>query len=216
MKFRKIRKIGFYDYTVILTYLGLLCACFGIFEVLGGRWQAAILWLMTAGVCDMFDGTVAKTKMRTPAEKAFGIQIDSLSDLVSFGVLPALFVYEITDRQSVSGCIAALYILAALIRLAYFNVLESQRQQEQPEQKSGFLGVPVTTICILLPVVYILFDNHIFRNTALFPLLLFVTGLGFLTPVKIKKPNAIGKIALIMVGAMEAVGVLLFMGWDAV
>ena len=212
----KLRKIGFYDYTVILTYLGLLSACCGIFEVLSGHFQAAVLWLMAAGVCDMFDGTVAKTKERTAAEKTFGIQIDSLSDLVSFGVLPALFVYEINDRHWAAGIFAALYILAGLIRLAYFNVLESERQQEHPEQKSGFLGVPITTICVLLPAVYLLYDYQIFRNTVFFTVLLIATGTGFLTPVELKKPDAVGKIALIVIGAIEAIGVLFFMGWDSV
>lgn len=212
----KFRKIGFYDYTVILTYLGLVCACSGIFEVFHGRWQAALLWLMAAGVCDTFDGAVAKTRERTPAEKAFGIQIDSLSDLVSFGVLPALFVYALTGRQKVAAYAATWYILAALIRLAYFNVLESQRQQEHPERKSSFLGMPVTMVCVFLPVVYILYDNHLIRNTIWFPLFLIVTGVGFLTPVEIKKPDAVGKAVLIAVGVVEAIGVILFMGWDAV
>ncbi|MBR2087174.1 MAG: CDP-alcohol phosphatidyltransferase family protein [Oscillospiraceae bacterium] len=212
----KIKKIGYYDYTVILTYLGMLLACFGIFQVMDQQYWTALFCLMAAGVCDMFDGTVAKTKQRDADEKRFGVQIDSLSDLISFGVFPAVFVYQLSGRQKIAGLLAALYILAGLIRLAYFNVLEERRQQENPEQKSSFLGVPITTIAILLPVAYLLYDYHLFRNTAFFTLLLCMTGAGFLTPVEIKKPDIFGKITLIIVGVIEAAFMLLFMGWDAV
>ncbi len=211
----KRQKIGYYDYTVILTYLGLLLACFGIFQVMGEQYWTALFCLMAAGVCDMFDGTVAKTKERDTDEKRFGIQIDSLSDLISFGVFPALFVYQLSGRQKLAGLFAALYILAGLIRLAYFNVLEERRQQEAPEQSSSFLGVPITTIAVLLPVVYLLYDYHVFRYPEFFMLLLCLTGIGFLTPVRIKKPDVIGKIALIVIGVIEVTFMLLFMGWDA-
>lgn len=69
---------------------------------------------------------------------------------------------------------------------------------------------------MLLPIVYVLYDNHIFRNIAFFALLLFLTGIGFLTPVEIKKPDALGKIAIIVLGVIEAAAMVLFMGWDAV
>lgn len=216
MNFMRYNKIGYYDYTVILTYSGMLLACLGIFLIMGTEYWQALICLMMAGVCDMFDGTIAKTKKREEDEKRFGIQIDSLSDLVSFGVFPALFVYQISGNSYVVGFVAAAYILAALIRLAYFNVLEERRQQETPEQCSGFLGVPVTTIAILLPLLYAAYDYRLFRNTCVFSFLLILTGIGFLTPIKIKKPNILGKIVLITVGVIEAALVLLFAGCDAV
>ena len=211
----KTDKIGYYDYTVVLTYLGMLIACCGVFLLMNDKYWQALFCLMAAGVCDMFDGMVARTKDRDEYEKCFGIQIDSLSDLISFGVLPALFVYRISGCAKPAGIISALYILAALIRLAYFNVLEERRQRETPEQRSGFLGVPVTTIAVLLPIVYLIYDYRVFRSTVFFPALLILTGIGFLTPVKIKKPDIIGKIALIVLGTAEAVLIFLFMGWDA-
>ena len=63
----------------------------GILFAFEGQLWAALGCLMFSGVCDMFDGKVASTKKeRTRSEKRFGIQIDSLSDLVCFGVLPAV------------------------------------------------------------------------------------------------------------------------------
>lgn len=208
----KFRKIGYYDYTVVLTYIGMLVACCGIFELLSGHYQEAILCLMVAGLCDTFDGTVAHTKdNRTLEEMRFGVQIDSLSDLISFGVLPALFVYVISGKKAGSGAIAAVYMLSALIRLAYFNVLEEQRQREMPEQRGVFLGVPVTTICLSLPLVFILYGHSIIRTTRVFPFILILTGVGFLTPIEIKKPSVAVRVAMVAVGAAETAALLLMM-----
>ena len=84
--------IGFYDYTVVLTYLSLVSAGLGIFISLNGDGHPyiGVFFLLFCGLCDAFDGKVARTKKdRTEEECKFGIQIDSLSDLVAFGVLPA-------------------------------------------------------------------------------------------------------------------------------
>ena len=85
--------LGYYNYTVVLTYMGMLAAFVGIMMVINRDFPEAIVCLMVSGVCDMFDGMVAATKERDDKEKCFGIQIASLSDLISFGVFPALFVY---------------------------------------------------------------------------------------------------------------------------
>lgn len=208
----KKRALGYYDYTVILTYCGMLFAFFGILRVIGQDYWEAVVCLMLAGVCDMFDGAVASTKERTDSEKRFGIQIDSLSDLISFGVLPGLFVYMISDKNALVGMIAALFVLCALIRLAYFNVLEEERQAQTTESRKSYLGIPVTTIAILLPFVYMLYDYGIYKNNICFPILLVFMGVGFLSPVEIKKPGLAGKLCIIVVGIFEMLSMIFFYG----
>lgn len=210
----KKRLIGYYDYTVVLTYCGMLFAFFGILRVLSQDYFNAVFCLMLAGVCDMFDGAVASTKEREEREKTFGIQIDSLSDLVSFGVLPGVFVYVISGKDAVVGLIASLFVLCALIRLAYYNVLEMERQGQATEKKKCFLGVPVTTVAVLLPAVYLLYDHRICKSRLCFPILLVLVGIGYLLPVEIKKPGIIGKAGLLLLGILEALGMLFFMGVD--
>ncbi len=209
------RLLGYYDYTVILTYCGMLTAFVGIFRVLASDYWGAVLCLMLAGVCDMFDGAVAATKKRSDSEKRFGIQIDSLSDLISFGVLPGVFVYIISDQNAIVGVIVSLFVLCALIRLAYFNVLEEDRQKETSEKRKSYLGVPVTTIAILLPAVYLLYDYKLCKSIICFPILLIFIGIGYLLPVEIKKPGIIGKIGIMILGFIEVLGLLLFVGWGA-
>ena len=87
--------IGFYNYSVILTYIGLASAVFGITQVMDGRQALPFLCLLLSGICDLFDGKIARSmKNRTEHEKVFGIQIDSLCDLVCFGVFPAVIGYS--------------------------------------------------------------------------------------------------------------------------
>ena len=94
----KLKRVGSYNYTVVLTYLGMLAGMLGVLYAFKENPYAAVICLMVAGFCDMFDGAVASTKKdRTEQEKTFGIQIDSLSDLVSFGVLPSILVFSIND-----------------------------------------------------------------------------------------------------------------------
>ncbi len=208
---RKI--IGYYGYTVVLTYLGMLSACIGIFFSIGGNYFFAVLLLMISGICDMFDGTVASTKKsRDENEKRFGIQIDSLSDLVSFGVFPAIFVYMISGEKSSVIAVACIYILASLIRLAYFNVLEEQRQSRKDNRKKSYLGVPVTTIALILPPFYMLFSNGILANTVCFAVMLGLVAIGFIFPVEIRKPASVGKIVIVVIGVLEFVSLFVFRG----
>lgn len=212
----KKKALGYYDYTVILTYCGMIFAFCGILRVISREFGEAIFCLMLAGLCDMFDGTVARTKVRTASEKRFGVQIDSLSDLISFGVLPGVFVYIASGKNAWIGLVSALFVLCALIRLAYFNVQEEERQSQTSEKRKNFMGIPVTTVTILLPVVYLLYDCRLFKSIACFPILLILMGVGFLTPVEIRKPGVFGKVCLIVIGIFEALGMMLFMGWDVI
>ena len=79
--------LGYYDYTVVLTYVSLVISIVGITNAIQGNFRIAILCLAVSGLCDMFDGKIARTKKnRTEEEKRFGIQIDSLCDVICFGV----------------------------------------------------------------------------------------------------------------------------------
>ena len=205
----KRKLLGYYDYTVVLTYLGMLSATAGILCMICNQYLAGMILLMIAGICDMFDGTVASTKARTLPEKHFGIQIDSLSDLISFGVLPGIFIFQFLDHRPAAGVLAAVYVLCALIRLAYFNVLEAERQAQTTGRRTSYLGVPVTTIALLLPAVFLLLSWGVLKTRAALPIMMALTAAGFLAPVEIKKPAHLGKMLLILLGVLELAGLLL-------
>ena len=188
--------IGVYDYTVILTYLSLASSLLGMYQASQGNMVFAICCLIASGVCDMFDGVVARTKKnRTEDEKGFGIQLDSLCDVVCFGVFPAVFLYFNGVNTVVGIIILILYVLCAVIRLAFFNVLESKRQKEEDGCAKFYRGLPVTTIAIILPIFfgisYII--DHAGANQIIYHILPAVVGFLFILDFKVPKPN-IGKL----------------------
>lgn len=194
--------LGFYNYTVVLTYLGMLLAFSGITFAFNGNIQAALICLMLSGLCDMFDGKVASTKTRTMQEKRFGIQIDSLCDLISFGILPASIIYVTSLESNVSFCMAGLYTLAALIRLAYFNVEEEERQSQSQEGRISYLGLPVTSAALILPLLFAIGNLKGLPLDKTGPVILFLMSVAFVMPFKLKKPGFVGKIGMLLFGSV--------------
>ncbi len=148
--------IGFYNYTVVLTYMGLISSVYGMTEALDGHFATAIACLVVSGICDMLDGKIARTMDRTEDGKKFGIQIDSLCDLFCFGAFPAFLGYGLGLRGFFGTLAMCLYVLAAVIRLGYFNVMEEKRQESTTEVRKYYQGLPVTSIAIIFPIVYLL------------------------------------------------------------
>jgi CDP-diacylglycerol--serine O-phosphatidyltransferase len=152
-----MRFIGFYNYTVILTYLSVVSAVMSMILAHKATFGGAMLCLFLSGFCDAFDGTVARSKKnRTEDEKAFGIQLDSLCDVVSFGAAPAFACYCMGMDGIVGLMILCLYCICAVIRLAFFNVQEAKRQQTEDGCNKFYRGLPVTTSSMIFPLYYLL------------------------------------------------------------
>lgn len=212
MKEKKKRFIGFYDYTVILTYIGLSCTVVGMTQAIDGRFRIAIVCLALSGLCDMFDGKIARSKKgRTEDEKLFGMQIDSLCDVVCFGVYPAMICWLLGVRSIVGWILICFYCICSVIRLGYFNVLETKRQQPEDGANKCYHGLPITSMAIVLPLVFML---QIFISTAVFIcalyLSLFVVGLLFVVDFPLRKPNNIVLTVLVLLVAIAVMIVILF------
>ena len=149
---KKINLLGVYDYTVWLTYFGLFISIVGIMEGLHGRKTKAIFCLAFSGLCDAFDGRIARKKTdRTEDEKAFGIQIDSLCDIVCFGVFPSVICFTLGVNGAAGMLVIAWYCICGVIRLAQFNVTAQGRLGET-EEKPCYRGLPITSASVVLPV----------------------------------------------------------------
>lgn len=180
--------LGVYDYTVVLTYVSLMVSIGGMMFAVNGHLHLGVMCLAISGLCDMFDGKIARTKKnRTEVEKRFGIQIDSLSDIVCFGVAPAVLCYCFGMRGVIGMAILMFYVLAGLIRLAWFNVMEEQRQEETTEKRECYQGLPITSMAIALPL---------------------VVGILFITNFKLKKPKNVTMGAIVAVVAMAVIAIL--------
>ena len=214
--------IGFYNYTVILTYLSLISASCGIMVALsgGGHPYIGAFFLLFCGLCDAFDGKVAHTKKnRSQAELSFGVQIDSLSDLVAFGVLPAAIGNAMLRRSALMrivcgtplqrplefGWMAVLivYILAAMIRLAWYNVTEEARQKTENSVRKYYTGLPVTSSALIFPLILLLQYVIPTDLTPMYFITAFFCAIAFLSPVQVRKPGLKGVLILVGIGAVE-------------
>ena len=203
--------IGYYNYTVILTYLGLASAVTGMVQALSGNCKAAVLFLLFCGFCDMFDGTVARTKERTPDEISFGAHIDSLCDVICFGAFPAVLGYSFGICGNIFGVIAmVLYVLAGVIRLAYFDVQELSRLQNDEGLREYYTGLPITSAALIIPGIVILMSLAGVSVTVYYAAVLVVMAFLFVSKLQIKKPYGKGLIVLAVLGTAVAVLVMLF------
>lgn len=202
--------IGFYNYTVILTYISLVSSVIGMLLACGlcggePRPTYAIICLMVSGLCDMFDGKIARTKKdRTDDEKKFGIQIDSLCDAVCFGVLPAVIGYSVGLDSWIDVPVLVLFPLCAVIRLAYFNVSEESRQKKTTENRKVYEGLPVTSVSLILPLLYSFhkdIGNEYFP--AVYGIAMLIIAIAFITRFKVKKPSMKTMFVFIGIGVIE-------------
>ena len=227
--------IGYFNYSELLTYMSLLSASFGMIVSLngGGHTYLGVFFLLFSGLCDAFDGKVASLKKdRSPQEKKLGIQIDSLSDLVAFGVLPACIgnamirvcptIEEIprwkqNDEFSIPAviflfAILLFYILAALIRLAYFNVMEEERQKTESGARKEFVGVPVTSAALVFPTI-LLFQFLLPGDlTILYFVFMLLLSILFLAKIRVPKPGMKGIWVMVFLGLLEFA--IFIVGWN--
>jgi CDP-diacylglycerol--serine O-phosphatidyltransferase len=136
----------------LITVLAICAGLTGIRLAFEGRFELAVGMVLLAAFLDGIDGRIARLLKAT---SKFGVQMDSLADIINFGVAPALVLYAyVLDGARSLGWIAALiYAIAAGLRLARFNVME-ERQVKAPWQSEFFVGVPAPmgAMLVLLPV----------------------------------------------------------------
>ena len=183
--------IGVYNLANCVTMLGVAAAVVGI--SFAGNPRFAMLMLILAGVCDMFDGRVARMFPRTELEKKYGIQLDSFADTVSFVIFPAVFLVA-QSRTVWTVLIAILYVFAGVTRLCWFDITTDGNTKY-------FSGFPVTCIALLLPMWYAVFAlAHTAVPTLVVALSLLVMAVLFVANIRVKKPTGKATIVLAVVG----------------
>jgi CDP-diacylglycerol--serine O-phosphatidyltransferase len=136
-------KRGIFLVPVTITSLGLLAGFYSLISSINGYFVRAAVLIAFAFICDGLDGRVARLS-RTSS--LFGVEYDSLSDVVAFGVAPAVLAYTWALRPLRLGgvIIAGLYVVFAAFRLARFNV------QTGSTDKRRFTGLPVPGAAVLI------------------------------------------------------------------
>jgi CDP-diacylglycerol--serine O-phosphatidyltransferase len=136
---------------IIPNAITVLALCLGLSSVrfaLAEQWEAALTCIIVAGVLDGFDGRIARL---LNGATRFGAELDSLSDVIAFGVSPGLLVYlwSLETMPRYGWMFALVFAAACALRLARFNA--NIDADEQPHKSAGYLtGVPAPTAAGLL------------------------------------------------------------------
>ncbi len=153
-----------------LITIGNFCAgILSVFFSIKQELNIAASLMILAFVLDFLDGRVARYMK---SDNKFGKELDSLGDLVSFGVAPAVFGYSTGLSEPIHMIILIFFAVCGMIRLARFNVLKIK----------GFIGVPITTNGIIFPLIYFIvpFSEYVI-------LIYLIMSVLMISDIKIKK-----------------------------
>ena len=172
--------IGYYRDCDFLTMTGTSMALLGIVFAINGNKLLPIFCLILSGICDAFDGKLARRRESTKEQNVYGVQLDSLSDLISFGVFPLVLTVTCLPKNCYLAWVAMIFdSLCGMIRLAYFNTLDICNKSE----KGYFIGAPITTISIIYPIVYLICFFNKFEH---FPI---ISSIFFISNIPLKYEN---------------------------
>ncbi|CAK0765407.1 CDP-diacylglycerol---serine O-phosphatidyltransferase [Gammaproteobacteria bacterium] len=187
------RPRGIYLIPNLFTTAALFFGFFAIVSAMRGRFEAAAVGIFVAMICDSLDGRVARL---THTQTAFGAEYDSLSDMVSFGLAPALVVYEwsLQGMGKLGWLAAFIYAAATALRLARFNT------QLGVADKRYFQGLPSpSAAAIVAGLVWVGVDYGIAGAALQVPaaILTVIAGLLMVSNIRynsFKEPNLRGRV----------------------
>ncbi|MFQ5990859.1 MAG: CDP-diacylglycerol--serine O-phosphatidyltransferase [Nitrospiraceae bacterium] len=164
------RRRGVYLIPNLLTTGNLFCGLFSILAVFNANYVAAAIAILVALIFDMLDGKSARLMNST---SQFGVEYDSLADLVSFGVAPGLLIYSwaLSAHGMLGSAVMFAFVACGALRLARYNVMTTTIESKH------FTGLPIPAAASVIATM-VLFDHHIVRMGAeLKPLLILIMTL---------------------------------------
>ncbi len=137
----------------LFTSASIFSGIFSIISATKGEFNQAAWLIMLALIFDGLDGRVARL---TNTCSKFGVEFDSLADMVAFGVAPALLMYLFIGNEfgRFGIVVSALFVIFGAIRLARFNVMTAQ------SEPSVFIGVPIPTAAVFISLFVLLFEKY--------------------------------------------------------
>lgn len=180
--------VGFWNPSVILTYIGMSFAILGMFLAVNEMINFSFICLVLCGICDLFDGMVARKFKRNEDEKAFGIELDSLVDVLSFIAFPVTIFMSIGFNSTIHLIIYILYSIAGIARLGYFNVVTA----DGDGPVKYYLGLPITYAALVFSLMYL--TVNIFRSDVfmiVYTLSMVIVTVLEVLKIKIAKPKGL-------------------------
>lgn len=195
----------------IVTVLALCAGMTGIRFALAGQWENAVLAIVIGGVLDASDGRLARI---LGASTRFGAELDSLSDVISFGVAPAivLYVWVMAAAGSVGWALVLLYCVCVALRLARFNTVLDEPKPAWANQFFTGVPAPAGAGLVLLPMMlsFQTTDGGIFHTVYLNALVIVVVSMLLVSRIptfsfkRVRVPQQGVLPLLLLVGVMAA------------
>ena len=141
----------------LFTSASIFSGIFSIISAINGEFDKAAWLIMLSLIFDGLDGRVARL---TNTCSKFGVEFDSLADIVAFGVAPALLIYLFIGSEfgRFGIVVSALFVIFGAIRLARFNVMTVS------SEPSVFIGVPIPTAAVFVSLLVLLFEKYGFKS----------------------------------------------------
>ncbi|BDV43508.1 CDP-diacylglycerol--serine O-phosphatidyltransferase [Geotalea uraniireducens] len=141
---------GIYILPNLFTTGSLFAGFYGMVATMNGDFKSAALWILASSIFDGLDGKVARL---TGTSSKFGVEYDSLADLVSFGVAPGLLMYKwaLQPFGRLGWLAAFLFVVCGALRLARFNV------QVNTVENKRFVGLPIPAAASMVSATVLLF-----------------------------------------------------------
>ena len=174
----------------LLTYLSVLAGLCAIFSVQKLQsWSVAGGLIALCALADTFDGKFARLFTRSASLKDFGIQLDSLADALTFGLVPVICLLLLLSFESVTTymlwCAAAFfYVVSALTRLGVYNL--------HHDESNGFVGLPTTVAGLIWSSAFLAQPSVILSMV-----MLFACGIAMVSPIPLPRPRGLGMAAFI-------------------
>ena len=157
----------------IFTVGNLCCGILSILLAFDGHYGLSASLLFLAVVFDVLDGKIAGLLHQ---KNLFGKQIDSMSDLVSFGVAPALLYYSMSSPGTLGIAVSLFFVSCGMLRLARYNISE----------ETGFEGVPITVNGVLFPILFLLVSSFP-ESLKYWPMVFLIQGFLMISTFKISR-----------------------------
>jgi len=180
--------LGHLDLATCLTLASIALSVLAVVFTASGSLGAGVICFMYAGLCDLFDGFVARRGERTKEQAAFGLQIDSMADMAAFGVAPVFIALHLGLTSPLQVAALIFYVCCAAIRLAFFNL-----HGTSPDGNRRFYtGLPVTYSALLFPVL-LLFATTVNEPPVLWLVqsYFWVLGTLFVLRIPVLKPSGV-------------------------
>jgi len=171
-----------------LTYVSILAGLLAIVAAHDARsWSLAGALIAVSATADTLDGRFARLFPRDERQRKFGIELDSLADAVTFGLVPVAALYLLLDFPSVGARVAwvgaaLLYLVSALTRLGFYDLHHGET--------SGFVGLPTTVAGLVWSSAFL-----VRPSAAAATALLLVCGIAMVSAMRIPRPRGLGLLA---------------------